>query len=241
MEISNQRLAKILRNIAASYTIKKIGNFFQIRAYENAADSIENSTAEVQDLWIEGKLDEIPGLGQTIQGYLDELFKTNKVKHFEEVQKGIPEVVFELLEISGVGPKTAQNLADLGIKDLDDLKKKLKSGELVKKGFSPKIAQNILMGLHDLSQKDNRMLLPYAFAQAEKILKYIKRSSDVLDAHSLGSLRRMVVTVGDLDFSASSKEAQKVVEYFVKMPGVARVVDQGDNKDRKSTRLNSSH
>ncbi len=230
MELSNQRLAKILRNVAAAYTIKKAGNFFQIRAYENVADSIEQSTAEVFDLWIEGKLDQIPGIGPSIKGYLEELFKTGKVKHFEQVQKDIPNVVFDLLDISGVGPKTAEKIADLGVKDLDDLKKKLKSGELVNKGFSAKLAQNIMQGLRQLSQKDNRMLLPYAYAQSEKILGYLKKSLFVLKVDSLGSLRRMVATIGDLDFSASSKEPTKVVDYFIKMPGVARILDQGEFK-----------
>src|SRR5260221_12791641 len=98
MQISNSQITKILRNVAAAYTIKKIGNIFQIRAYENAASSVEHSTAEIQDLWQEDKLDQIPGLGPAIRGYLNELFKTGKVKHFEEVKKGIPEVVFDLLE-----------------------------------------------------------------------------------------------------------------------------------------------
>ena len=33
MEISNIKLAKILRNVAAAYVIKNIGNIFQIKAY----------------------------------------------------------------------------------------------------------------------------------------------------------------------------------------------------------------
>ncbi len=230
MEYSNQRLAKMLRSVAAAYTIKKIGNIFQIRAYENAADSIENSTVEVSDLWQEGKLDQVPGVGESLKGYLDELFKTGQVKHFEAVKKGIPDVVFDLLDVSGVGPKTAQNLANLGVSSLDELKRWIKSGELVRKGFSSKLAQNIMGGLHELNQRDNRMLLPYAAVQAEKILDYLKKSKDVLDAHPLGSLRRMVATVGDLDFSASSKNPKVVVDYFCKMPAIARILDQGINK-----------
>lgn len=230
MEFSNQRLAKILRNVAAAYTIKGIGNIFQVRAYENAADSVENSTSEIFDLWQEGKLDQVPGLGQAIRGYLDELFKTGKVKHFEQVQKGIPGVIFDLLEVSGIGPKTAEKIAGLGVKDLEDLKKKLKSGELVEKGFSSKLAQSIMVGLHELNQRGNRMLLPYGFAQADKILEYLKKSKDVIDAHPLGSLRRMVATVGDLDFSVSSNEPKKVIEYFCKLPGKMRILDQGDFK-----------
>ena len=230
MEISNSKLAKLLRNVAASYDIKGIGNFFQIRAYENAADSIEHSTTEIQDLWSEGKLDNIPGLGQGIKAYLDELFRTGKVKHFDEIQKGIPHIVFDLLDVPGVGPKTAQKIAGYGILDFEELKKKIKSGELIHKGFSSKVAQNILKGLSELNQRGNRMLLSYAANQAEKISNYLKKSPDILQVHTLGSLRRMVATVGDLDFSIASDNAEKVVDYFCKMPGVARIIDQGENK-----------
>lgn len=230
MEISNAKVAKILKNVAAAYTIKKLGNIFQIRAYENASSSIEHLTTELEDLWQEGKLSEVPGLGSSIQGYLDELFKTGKVKHFEQVQKDIPKVVFELLDITGVGPKTAQKLAEFGVLNLEDLKKKIKTGELVNKGFSSKIAQNIILGLQHLNQRGHRMLLPYAAVAADKVLNYLLKNPLVLQAHPLGSLRRMVATVGDLDFAVSSKQEKEVVDYFCKMPDVVRIVDKGENK-----------
>ncbi len=230
MEISNPRIAKILRNVAASYKIKGIGNIFQIRAYENAADSIEHSTAEISSLWEEGRLDEVPGLGKSIISYLEELFTKGKVIHFEEIQKDIPKVVFDLLDIPGVGPKTAQKIAELGVKDIADLKSQIKTGELIKKGFSAKLAENIMGGLGRLSVKTGRMLLPYAFAQAEKIVDYLKQNKEVKEAHFLGSLRRMVATIGDLDFSVSSDKSEKVIEYFCQMPGVTRVLEKGSNQ-----------
>ena len=230
MQTNNAQVAKLLREIAAAYTIKKTGNIFEIRAYENAADSIEHSTSEIKDLWEEGQLDQVPGLGKSLKAYIDELFRTGKVVHFESVRKGVPQVVFQLLDIPGVGPKTAQELAELGIKSLDDLKKKIKSGDLIQRGFSAKIGEKILLGIEELGDVGNRMLLPYASAQAERILQYLKKSPDVLDAHPLGSLRRQVATVGDLDFSASSKNPQQAIEHFVKMPGVSRIVDKGTAK-----------
>ncbi len=220
----------MLRNVAAAYTLKNIGNIFQIRAYENAADSVEQSTAEVQDLWQEGKLSEIPSVGAKLQEYLDELLSTGKVRHFEDVQKSIPPVVFELLDIPGVGPKTAEKLASLGVESLEDLKKKIKSGELVSKGFSAKGAQNIMSALQNLNPGARRMLLPYAAVQADRILNYLKQSPDVIQVHPLGSLRRTVTTVGDLDFSVASEKEKEVVEYFCQMPGISRIVDKGENK-----------
>lgn len=231
MEISNQQIAKLFRNVAAAYTIKKTGNVFQVRAYENAADSIEHSTAGIRDLWEEGKLGEIPGLGEKIREHLDELFKKGKVSHFESVEKGIPKIVFDLLDIPGIGPKTAEKISKLGFDNLEELKIELKSDRLEEK-ISAKLRESILSGMEEITRrdKDNRMLLGFATVQADRILGYLKKSPDVLEADPLGSYRRMVATIGDLDFSASSLHPAKVVEYFTKMPGVSRVLDKGENK-----------
>lgn len=229
MKTSNIDISSLLRSVAAALNIKK-RNIFEIRAYENAADAIEHSTIEIKDLWEEDKLDEVPGVGKNIQSYLDEYFKTGKVSHFEQIKKGIDPVVFELINIPGIGPKTALSLAEAGVGGLDDLKTKIGDSSLLKKGFSEKGVEKIRKGLEEYLGLGDRMLLPYAFSQAKKILEYLKKSADVIDADPLGSLRRRVSTVGDLDFAASSKNPQKVIEYFTKMPGVKEVVSEGENK-----------
>jgi len=229
-ELTNSKIASMLREVAAVYTIKK-ANLFQIRAYETAADNIEKTSIEIQDLWEEGKLDQIPGVGPSLQEHLNELFKTGKVKHWEEVKQGIPKQVFDFLDIPGVGPKTALELADLGVKNIEDLKDQIKTGELVGKGFSAKIAEKIMAGVEELSSiRSGRILLPYAFAQAQKVLDYLKTDPSIIKADVLGSLRRMVPTIGDLDFSVASNNPKKTVEHIIKMPGISRIVDQGEAK-----------
>jgi len=229
MASSNQNVADLLRSVAAAITLKK-GNLFQIRAYENAADSIEHLTSEIKDLWEEDKLDQVPGIGTNLQIYLGELFKTGDVKHFQSILKHFPEIIYELIKVPGIGPKTALELANLGIKTTNDLIKKINSGEIVEKGFSEKIAQKIRKGLLEFNNRSGRMLLPYAFSQAQKILEYLKKSPNVIQADPLGSLRRQVATIGDLDFAASSKNPEKVVKYLTKMPGVSQILGEGENK-----------
>lgn len=237
-EFSNAQIAKLLRKVAAGLTLSKT-NPFEIRAYQNAADSIEHSDTEIRDLWEEGKLDSLPGLGKSMQSHLDELFKTGMVKHFETVMKKYEPVIFELIDLPGVGPKTAKEISDLGVKSLDDLKKQLENGKLVEKGFSAKVAEKLKVevdsrlrendgkGGSDKTERD-RMLLPFAIVQAEKILEYLRQSPDVISADPLGSLRRRVVTIGDLDFSVCSKNPEKVIEYFMQMPGISRVLNKGE-------------
>src|SRR5207247_594558 len=121
-------------NISAVYQIKDF-NQFQIRAYDLAADSVEHTNSEIKELWETGQLDEVPGLGKSLRAYLDELFNTGRVKHFDQVAKGIPDNLFEFLKVPGVGPKTAFKIAKEGVENIPDLEKKIKSGFLEKKGF----------------------------------------------------------------------------------------------------------
>lgn len=230
MKSSNAHIADLLRSVSASKTLSK-DNFFEIRAYNSAADAIEHLTAEVKDLWEEGKLSEIPGVGKSIQGYLDEYFRTGKVINFEKILARHPQAVYELIKIPGVGPATAWDLAKkAGVKSLKDLEHKLKVGDLVKAGIGEKTAEKIQRGLNEISGRTGRMLLPYATSQAQKILEYIKKDKNVVNADPLGSLRRQVATIGDLDFAASSKNPTETIEYFLKMPGIIEIQGKGENK-----------
>lgn len=229
MKSSNAHIADLLRSVAASKTLSK-DNFFEIRAYNSAADAIEHSTAEVKDLWQEGKLSDIPGVGKSIQGYLDEYFKTGTVANFEKILARHPEVVYKLIKIPGVGPATALDLAKKGVETLKDLENKIKDGSLVLSGIGQKTVDKISRGLSEHTGREKRMLLPYAAAQAVKILEYIKKDKNVVAADPLGSLRRQVATIGDLDFAAASKNPKETIEYFVNMPGVTEIQGKGENK-----------
>jgi DNA polymerase (family 10) len=229
MNLSNAEVADLLRNVATALTLGK-ANSFQVRAYENAADSIEHLTADLGDLWEEDKLKDIPDVGKGLQEHLNELFKTGKVKHFESLMEEFPKVIYSLIKVPGVGPKTAQELAQLGVKDLEDLEEKLDKGTLVEAGFSAKIAEKIKLGVVEYKGLGNRILLPVAGEQAEKIVEYIKKDPNVTQADYLGSLRRRVVTVGDLDFAAATKDPEKTLHHFATMPGVKHVVSEGGYK-----------
>ena len=83
---SNKDIAKLLREVSAAYEARG-ENRFKVIAYDRAADSVEHATSEIRDLWDENKLDTVPGLGESIRSHLDELFKTGKVRHFDDIKK----------------------------------------------------------------------------------------------------------------------------------------------------------
>lgn len=227
---SNKQIAKILGDVAAVYIIGN-ENRFKIIAYQNAASSVEHATSEIKDLWEEGKLDTIPGLGENIRKHLDELFRTGKVRHFEAVTKNVPKVVFELLKVRGMGPKSAYKLATtLKLKSFKDLIGKAKSGDVAKiPGFGQKSEKEILESLNQFKEP-TRHLLSEAFPVAERVVEYLKQLKEVEIAEPLGSLRRMNPTVGDIDIAVASKSPKSVINHFINFGEVSKVLEAGERK-----------
>ncbi len=226
--IANKEIAKLFRDMAAAYTVKN-SLFFKVKAYENAADSVEHATSELYDLWKEGELGSVSGLGKNIQEYLDELFKTGQIKHFSQVMSGLPKGMFTLLDIGGIGPKTAYKLArELKIENIKDLQKAIKAKRIRNlEGFGQKSEKDIAAALLEFKGRENRHLLPFAFENAQKILQYLRKEKECNQAEPLGSLRRMVSTVGDVDIAVSSKNAKKIINHFTKYAGISRILGSG--------------
>jgi len=233
--MTNKEIAKLLRTIAAAYEVKE-GNKFKVMAYDRAATAVEHATSELKDLWDDGKLEEVPGIGKSIAQHLDELFRLGRVRHFEEVKKGLPPAMFELLDIPGIGAKKAYKLCkNLGIFEaktaVDELEKAAREGKIAEiEGFGEESQKDILEGIEAFKKgqiKENRMTLPYAWEMAKEVLEYLKKHPAVKRADPLGSLRRRVATIGDVDIAVATKEGDKVIAYFLKFPKIRQVIEKG--------------
>ncbi len=235
--MSNLEIAELFRNIAAAYTIQDEKKYhFQIVAYQKASDIVERSSVELRNLYNSGKLETLPGIGPTIRTRLEELFKTGKVEHFDNILKPIPPSVFPLLDIPSFGPKKAYKLViNFKLNDpktvIDDIKKLAENGQIAElDGFGEKSEQDILRALGEFSTgttKTRRMVLPIAYEIAEEVIAYLKTCKDVIDVEPLGSLRRMAETVGDVDIAATSKNPQAVIDFFVEFPHKDRLIEKG--------------
>lgn len=228
--MTNSEVANLLRQVASAYEVKGESRF-KVVAYQKAADAIEHATSEIKDLWEENSLNRVAGIGPSIKGHLDELFRTGKVKHFDSVMKNLPEGMFLLIGIPGVGPKIAYRLASkLHIKNVSDLKKAAHEGKIRKlEGFGEKSEQEILQNLSLQKKKieGKRMLLTYATEVADQIIAWLKKSPDVVRADVLGSLRRQVSTVGDIDVACSTTSPSKVIKHFTSYPRTSKIIEAG--------------
>lgn len=235
--MNNQEIAKLLRAVAAAYEIKDEKKIhFQIIAYDRAASAIEHATSEIKDLWDENKLTTIPGIGQRISKYLDEIFKTGKVRHFQKLIKKLPPAMFEFIEIPGIGAKTAYKLCkNLGIHQQKNAIEKLKQAALKGKirlieGLGEQSEKAILDSSAEYGRREKRMLLAFAAEQAEKIVNYLKTSKFVKEAHPLGSLRRCCSMVGDIDIAVATNKPAEVIKHFTNYPEKKKVINQGSRK-----------
>jgi len=205
-EFTNLEIAELLRDVAASYQLQnKKTNRFKIIAYERAADAIEHASSELKDLWDEGKLKDIPSVGEAIAEHLDELFKTGHVKHFEDLMKDYPKIMFRLLKIQGIGPKTAL--------------------KLVSEGSIPK---EIKQELKDVESKPTRHLLPYAWERASEVIDWLKKIKEAKRVDPLGSLRRKASTIGDIDIAVATDNHKAVINHFVKFSKAQKILEKGE-------------
>jgi DNA polymerase (family 10) len=230
-DMTNLQIAELLRAVAASYKLKdEAKNRFRIVAYERAADAVEHASSELKDLWDDNKLDDIPGIGTSIAEHLDEIFRTGKSKHFEEVMKGLPSGMFEIMEVPGIGAKTGYRLAhELGIKSISDLEKAAKKGHIAKlEGFGEESEKDIIKSIQDIKGRTNRQLLPYASQIASEVVCWLRESKDVVRADPLGSLRRRAATVGDIDIAVATNNPSSVLTHFTKYPKSQRTLEKGD-------------
>ncbi|KKU92710.1 hypothetical protein A3H89_00935 [Candidatus Amesbacteria bacterium RIFCSPLOWO2_02_FULL_48_11] len=232
--MTNLEIAKLFRAVAAALSLTKGDNRFRVIAYERAADAVEHSSSEIKDLWDNQELDTLTGIGSNIASHLDELFKTGKVRHFDQILKPFPPALFELLEIPGIGPKNALKLCKaLGISQahsaISRLEKAAKNGHIRSLiGFGIESEADIIKNIREFRGRSRRMLLPIAQTIADEITAWLKKSSFVSQVYPLGSLRRQASTVGDVDIAVSSDNAPAVIAHFTNYPKKSRVLEAGD-------------
>jgi len=233
--MTNLELAELLRGVAAAYQLKgEEKNRFRVIAYQRAADAIEHLSSEAKDLWDDGKLKEVAGIGASIEEHLDEIFRTGKSKHFESVMKGFPPAIFELMKVPGIGAKTAFKLSkQLGIKKAEGAIKKLEKA--VKKGkisgiegFGEQSQVAIEKSIKEVRGKKRRLLLPYALSIAEEVIEWMKKEKAAKRVDPLGSLRRKASTIGDIDLAVATDDPQKTIEHFTRYPKKQRILEKGD-------------
>ena len=231
--MKNQEIAKIFYEIANYLEMEGIK--FKPYAYQKAAITLETLEEDIEAIYKKGglkALKEIPGVGESIALKIEEYLKTGKIKYYEEFKKKIPVNLEEIIAVEGMGPKRAKILYEkLGIRTLKDLEKVARVHKIAPLfGFGEKTEKNILEGIEFLKRSRGRFLLGEILPKVKEVYEKLKSLKEVERVDTVGSLRRMKETIGDVDFLVISKKPQKIMDFFCSLPGIVKVWGKGTTK-----------
>lgn len=239
MNYSNSDIAEILQNIATAYEIKK-KDFFRIKSYQDAAETILTYPKSIQKLWQKDKglVDNIPGIGPNIFKKIAYLLDKNKL-HPDIIKafKGISPLVFSFTKINGIGPKIAYTLTKKlkfsqdPLTAYDQLVEYAKSGKIRNwPKFGEKSEQSILENTLAFLGQSRRMSYQEAKTAADKIINYLHQKFPQVEFLALGSLRRHTPTIGDIDLAAKSDKSKDILKYFTLYPDNIQTINVGPKK-----------
>jgi DNA polymerase (family X) len=237
--VRNSEIASVLDEIADLLDLKGESRY-KVAAYRAASSRIGVMSEAVEELWRSGRLEELPGVGQSIAAKIGEYLQSDRSAYLEALRAEVGPSLRQLLLIPGMGPSRARFLhRELGVQTIEQLAEAARQQRIRElPGLGAKTEERILREIERLSQRTHRMLLGIALPAAEEVVGLLKRHPAVRRIHVGGSLRRMEETIGDIDLIASSEDPAAVTEAFARLPMVWEVLGRGDTKASVLTRGN---
>lgn len=245
----NQELADIFQHIAEILEFHGDPNdHFRIRAYINAGMAIKELPESLEEYVKAKKLRTISGIGQGIARMIEEYVRTGKIREYEILKRSVDKGIFELMEISSLGPKKVKVLATkLGVTSIPALKKAIEKGKVERlEGFGKRSAEKILEGISLKEAQRGRILLGEVYLTVQNLVSKLKKIPEVKEAVPAGSFRRNEETVGDIDILVTTRSdrmersvnriqrsfanSAKIMDAFTKLPEVTHILAKGNTK-----------
>ncbi|NLW44798.1 MAG: DNA polymerase/3'-5' exonuclease PolX [Syntrophomonadaceae bacterium] len=211
--VDNREVAAILEEVANILEI--LGdNPYKIRAYRRASQTICELGDDLEDIWRQGKLRTVDGIGKALQSKIEEILQTGSLKYHQELLDRVPRGVLRMLELPGLGPRTVKVIYEhLGITNLDDLLEAAKARKIRElPGLGAKTEYNIKKGIEMLESIGETVTLGTVLPVARDFCTFLKDGEGIETAELVGSIRRRKPVVHDIDILAASNEPEKVRE-----------------------------
>ena len=236
--MTKSQIAAVLEEIATLLELKD-ENVFKIRAYANAARSLETFGGNVADLQDEEALAKIPGIGKAIAAKIKELAATGKLKYVEELRAEFPKAILELFSISGLGAKKIKALYEqLHISSIEQLRAACESGKVAElPGFGETTQTKISAAIEQRAKHSGYFQFGQIAAETENLRRDLAAHRDALLVEVAGSYRRRREIVRDVDLVIATKKPTAITESFIKHPLVESIIARGPTKT--SVRLRS--
>src|SRR6059058_4344857 len=231
-------IADVLEKIATLLELKG-ENPFKIRAYVNAARSLETWGGNIADLGDEETLEKIPGIGKAIAAKIKELVETGSLKFYDDLRAEFPADILELFSLPGLGAKKIKTLSEkLQVSSIVQLHEACVAGRVAElPGFGKTTQEKLCRAIDEREKYAGSFSLGKIAAEAETLQDDLRAHPDALHVCIAGSYRRKKEIVRDLDFIVATAAPADITAIFVKHPLVESVIAQGPTKS--SVRLRS--
>ena len=231
MGLTNREIADMFETVADMLQIKG-ENIHRILSYRRASETIREVPRDLHAIADEGKLTDIQNVGKTIAEKITEMLETSELEFYNRLAKEVPPGVVAVLRINGVGPKKAKLFwKELNITNIELLKQAAEKQELrALSGMGAKSEQKIIDGIESLARQTGRTRLGDALPIAQSILDHLMALPDAIEGEIAGSIRRGRPTIGDVDILIASDNAQPIMDTFVNMESVSRILGHGPTK-----------
>src|SRR5438270_6059095 len=236
--MTKSQIAEVLEEIATLLELKD-ENPFKIRAYANAARSLETFGGSLGDLQDEEALAKIPGIGKAIAAKIKELAGTGKLKYLEELRAEFPAAILELFLISGLGAKKIKALYEqLHISSIEQLREACESGRVAElPGFGETTQTKICKAIEQRAKHSGHFQFGQIAAETESLRRDLAAHADTLQVEVAGSYRRRREIVRDVDLVVATRKPAAITKFLVKHALVESIIAQGPTKT--SVRLRS--
>src|SRR6202022_805229 len=229
--MTKAQIAEVLQEIATLLELKG-ENPFKIRAYANAARSLETFGGGLPDLQDEEALAKIPGIGKSIAEKIKELASSGSLKYLEELRGEFPAAILELFSISGLGAKKIKALYEkLHISSIEQLQKACEAGRVADlPGFGETTQTKICQAIAHRAKHPGFFHFGQIAAEAETLKGDLVAHPDALHVDVAGSYRRRREIVRDVDLVVATKKPDAITKSFVGHPLVESIIAQGPTK-----------
>src|SRR5947199_6076463 len=236
--MTKSQIAEVLEEIGTWLELKD-ENPFKIRAYANAARSLETFGGSLSDLQDEEALGKIPGIGKAIAAKIKELAATGNLKYLEELRAEFPAAILELFSISGLGAKKIKALYEkLHISSIEQLLKACETGRVAElPGFGETTQAKICKAIEERTRHSGYFQFGQIAHEAETLRSDFAAHPDTLHMEVAGSYRRRKEIVHDVDLLVATKKPAEITKFFVGHLLVESIIAQGPTKS--SVRLRS--
>ena len=227
--MDNNAISKVFADVAVLLQAKG-ESVFKVRAHSKASDAIKNLPYAISEIAEDtDRLREIPGFGDAIVEKTQELVRTGRLGLLERLLAELPDGVLELVQIPGIGPKTAVTAAQqLGISTFEHLAVSIESGEFQSlPRISKKGAQTILRHLNKRIEQGTRIGLGPATETATSVISELEeRCPQITHIEVAGSVRRAAELVDDINVICAVKsdsDRAEVIDAFTTLSNTQNI------------------